>query len=80
MIPFEKAWPYDIFMGDLYVSSCPFCEAENVLLPVRPIELQDIRDGMKRLLVFPCCHNKVTLVDVDQDYLLTNKVLRPKVK
>jgi hypothetical protein len=78
MIPFEKAWPYDILMGDLYVSSCPFCQAENVLLPVKPAELQDIQDGMKRLLVFPCCHNKVTLVDADRDYLLTDRVLRQK--
>lgn len=52
MIPFEKAWPYDIIMGDLYVSSCPFCQAENVLLPVKPEELQDIQGGTKRLLVF----------------------------
>ncbi|WP_424767128.1 hypothetical protein [Paenibacillus sp. sgz302251] len=76
MIPFERAWPYDIVMGDLYVASCPFCETENVLLPVRPSELQDIRDGMKRLLVFPCCYNKVTILDADQDYLLTDRTLR----
>jgi hypothetical protein len=76
MIPFEKSWPYDIIMGDLYAPSCPFCNADNVLLPVRPAELQDIRDGMKRLLVFPCCYNKVTIVDADRDYLLTDHVLR----
>lgn len=76
MIPFEKTWPYDIIRGDLYVSSCPYCDADNVLLPVRPSEFKDIQDGMKRLLVFPCCHNKVTIIDVDQDYLLTDRVLR----
>ncbi|MBD2867784.1 hypothetical protein [Paenibacillus arenilitoris] len=76
MIPFEKAWPYDVVMGDLYVPACPFCGADNVLLPVRPDELPDIRDGMKRLLVFPCCRNKVTIVDADRDYLLTDRVLR----
>ncbi|MGG1635115.1 hypothetical protein MHH56_07320 [Paenibacillus sp. FSL K6-3182] len=80
MIPFEKAWPYDIIMGDLYVSSCPFCQAENVLLPVKPEELQDIQGGTKRLLVFPCCHNKVTIVDADRDYLLTNRVLKKALR
>ncbi len=79
MIPFEKAWPYDIIMGDLYVSSCPFCHADNVLLPVKPAEIQDIQEGMKRLLVFPCCRNKVTIVDADRDYLLTDRVLRKKI-
>jgi hypothetical protein len=78
MIPFERAWPYDIIMGDLYVPSCPFCHTDNVLLPVKPAELPEIRDGLKRLLVFPCCHNKVTLIDSDGDYLLTNRVLRHK--
>jgi len=80
MIPFEKAWPYDIIMGDLYVSSCPFCQAENVLLPVKPAELQDIQGGTKRLLVFPCCHNKVTIVDADRDYLLTDRVLKKALR
>ncbi|NIK76311.1 hypothetical protein FHS15_001418 [Paenibacillus castaneae] len=80
MIPFEKAWPYDILMGDLYVTSCPFCEADNVLLPVRPSELKDIQEGTKRLCVFPCCHNKVTIVDADRDYLLTDRILRKKIR
>ncbi|MCA0757396.1 hypothetical protein KP806_20260 [Paenibacillus sp. N4] len=76
MIPFEKAWPYDIVMGDLYVASCPFCKTENVLLPLSPSELEEIKGGMKRLLVFPCCYNKVTILDSDRDYFLTDRVLR----
>lgn len=72
MIPLENTWPYEFVMGDIYVSECPFCDAENVLIPLRPTELQNIRDGKKRLLVFPCCHNKVTIIDADQDYLLTD--------
>ncbi|QHW33207.1 hypothetical protein GZH47_22080 [Paenibacillus rhizovicinus] len=76
MIPFERTLPYDIIMKDVYVPSCPFCSKDNVLLPLRPRELSDIHTGKKRLLVFPCCHNRVTVVDVDQDYLLTDTVLR----
>lgn len=76
MIPFERAWPYDIIMKDIYVQDCPFCRQNNVLLPLRPRELDDIRSGKKRLLVFPCCHSRVTILDADQDYLLTDTVLR----
>lgn len=54
-------------MGDLYVSECPFCKAENVLLLLRPKELSHIRDGKKRLLVMPCCHGRMTIIDADQD-------------
>ncbi|NBD27672.1 hypothetical protein [Paenibacillus glycinis] len=76
MIPFERTWPYDIIMKDVYVASCPFCGKDNVLLPLRPRELSDIHDGKKKLLVFPCCRNRLTVVDTDQDYLLTDTVLR----
>lgn len=72
MIPLENTWPYEIMMGDIYVSECPFCDAENVLIPLKPSELPIIRDGKKRLLVFPCCHSKITIIDADQDYLLTD--------
>lgn len=76
MIPFENTWPYDIFRSDLYVQRCPFCGAENVLLPLKPEELAAIRSGRKRLLVFPCCHGRVTIVDADRDYLLADRPLR----
>jgi hypothetical protein len=76
MIPFQNTWPYEIVKNDVYVSQCPFCSAENVLLPLRKHELNDIHEGRKKLLVFPCCHNKITLIDVDLDYLLASKPLR----
>ncbi|CAM3050725.1 hypothetical protein PASE110613_14290 [Paenibacillus sediminis] len=76
MIPFERSWPYDVIAGDVYVQKCPFCEQENVLLPMKPHELQSVREGKKKLLVFPCCHNKVTVLNSDSDYILTDQVLR----
>ena len=76
MIPFDKAWPYETIMGDIYASACPFCQSDNVLLPLKPVELKDIQDGKKKLLVFPCCHSKVTVLDADRDYLLTDTKLR----
>lgn len=76
MIPFEKALPYDILMGDVYVQECPFCQKEHILLPLKPRDIVLVHEGKKKLLVFPCCHNKVTLLDSDQDYLLTDTVIR----
>jgi hypothetical protein len=76
MIPFDRTWPYDIIRGDVYVSDCPFCDASNVLVPLKPSEMPDIRDGKKKLLVFPCCHGRVTVLNVDGDYLLTDQKLR----
>ncbi|QAY66787.1 hypothetical protein [Paenibacillus protaetiae] len=79
MIPFERTWPYDIIMNDIYAPSCPFCGQDNVLLPIRPEEIEDIHHGKKKLLVFPCCHSRITVVDMDSDYILAAQRLRAKV-
>lgn len=76
MIPFEKTLPYDIIMGDVYVQECPFCRKNNVLLPIKPKDIASAREGKRKLLVFPCCGNKVTIMDSDADYLLTDTRLR----
>jgi hypothetical protein len=47
-----------------------------VLLPLKPRELKTIHEGKKKLLVFPCCGNKLHVLDCDNDYLLTDKVVR----
>ncbi|RCX19632.1 hypothetical protein DFP94_10483 [Fontibacillus phaseoli] len=76
MIPFEKTLPYDIIMGDVYVQECPFCGKNNILLPIKPRDITNAHEGIKKLLVFPCCGNKVTILDSDADYLLTDTTLR----
>lgn len=78
MIPFSHTWPYETMNGQLYVQDCPFCGQGPVLLPMKAKELDDIR-GMrkKRLVVLPCCHTALTVVDADRDYLLASKPLRP---
>lgn len=76
MIPFSNTLPYELIMGDVYVDECPFCQAEHVLLPLKPNEFKLIQDGKKKLLIFPCCNNKVTVLDVDMDYLLCDQRLR----
>jgi hypothetical protein len=76
MVPFENTWPYDLIKDDVYVLECPFCSESNVLLPLKRADLPEISRGVKRLLVFPCCRNRIVLVDVDRDYLLANQPLR----
>lgn len=76
MIPFERTWPYETIGSDVYVSVCPFCGKENVMLPLKKQDLDTIRGGRKRLIVFPCCHDKMTAVDADRDYLLADRPLR----
>lgn len=76
MIPFSHTWPYEMIMNDVYVNECPFCAERNVLIPLRPKELDSIHHGKKKLLVFPCCHHKITVIDTDRDYLLASQPLR----
>ncbi|MHA0858147.1 hypothetical protein [Paenibacillus sp. CMAA1364] len=76
MIPFQNTVPYDNIMGDIYVPTCPFCAQNNVLVPMKPEELQIIHEGKKKLLVFPCCNNKTNIIDTDVDYLLSDQSIR----
>jgi hypothetical protein len=76
MIPFENTWPYETIGEDIYVSECPYCGKENVLLPLRKKELAPISEGKKKLLIFPCCHGRMTVVDADRDYLLASAKVR----
>ncbi|WP_248928095.1 hypothetical protein [Paenibacillus hamazuiensis] len=76
MIPFENTWPYELIQNDVYVSACPFCDKENVLLPLKKKDLHTIHEGAKRWLVLPCCRNRLFVIDTDGDYLLANQILR----
>lgn len=76
MIPFENTVPYETIGTDIYLSECPFCGRSNVHLKLRTTDLPSIREGRKRLLVFPCCHEKITAIDADRDYLLAERPVR----
>jgi len=77
MIPFRNSWPYDKIGNDVYVQECPFCRSNNVLLPIKAGDVASLYGGARKLtLVFPCCYNKLRLVDADGDYLLANRPLR----
>ena len=47
MIPFRNTWPYETVRNDVYVSECPYCSAENVLIPLRKQELHFIHEFAK---------------------------------
>lgn len=76
MFPFENTWPYERIGQDVYFQTCPFCQAANILLPLRAKDLSDLQEGTKKLLVLPCCRNKLTLTGADHDYLLASLSLR----
>ncbi|MDF2717325.1 MAG: hypothetical protein K0R28_4250 [Paenibacillus sp.] len=76
MIPFENTLPYETIGKDVYLIECPYCGERNVLLPLRTADLTPIREGRKRLIVFPCCREKMTAVDADRDYLLGDRPIR----
>ena len=77
MIPFDHCLPYDLVMNDVYVSECPFCNRANVLLPLKPSDVRELRGGVrKRAVLFPCCSTRLQLIDADRDYLLADRPLR----
>jgi hypothetical protein len=76
MIPFENTLPYDVIINDYYVQQCPFCYSEQILLPLKKKEIPDIQNGKKKHLVFPCCYAKLTIVDMDDDYMLADSTVR----
>lgn len=63
-------------MGDVYFLSCPICGSDNVRLPFKPEDVKEVREGVKKLLVLPCCHESFKIVDSDSDYLLADRPLR----
>lgn len=76
MIPFENTLPYETIGKHLYLTECPYCGERTVLLPLRTTDLASIREGRKRLIVFPCCREKMTAIDADRDYLLGDRPIR----
>jgi hypothetical protein len=78
MIPFRNSLPYDIIMKDVYIPECPCCGSSQILLPIKPEDVKNLRESVYRKLavVFPCCHTRIQLVDADYDYLLADRPLR----
>jgi len=76
MYYFEYTWPYEKVFEDIYVDNCPFCKADSVLLPLKVKDLKKVQIGIKKLVVMPCCHQNMTIMEVDDDYLYLNQKVR----
>jgi hypothetical protein len=73
---FHFTWPYERVMGDNYIEVCPFCKAEGVLIHMKKEAVENAYEGFKTHVVMPCCHENLTIVQMDDDYIWSDRPLR----
>ncbi|GAE27918.1 hypothetical protein JCM9140_4085 [Halalkalibacter wakoensis JCM 9140] len=76
VIPFVNSWPYERLYDDIYLQTCPFCGSENVLTNMKNKDFKRAEEGIKTILILPCCNGKLTILEADEDYFWTDKQLR----
>jgi hypothetical protein len=76
VISFRHSWPYERVMKDIYLNECPYCHSHNVLTSLDEDDMENAFEGIKTALVMPCCHNRMTIVKADEDYLWADELLR----
>lgn len=76
MFDFNHTWPYEKVMDDLYFNECPFCHASSVLIHIKKEALEAAFEGVKTHIVMPCCHEKIVILDIDNDYIWSDRRLR----
>ena len=76
MYEFSHSWPFEWVMDDLYVEECPFCGERSVLLTVKKENIKLAQEGFKTHAVMPCCHEKLIIVNMDDDYIWSDRPLR----
>lgn len=76
MSDFSHSWPYDLMQGDLFFHECPFCHETSVLVPTNKEKMDLAKEGFKTHAVMPCCHEKLTILSIDDDYIWADRVLR----
>ncbi|NEU30068.1 hypothetical protein GN156_04650 [bacterium LRH843] len=76
VIPFINTWPYERQFNDIYLHACPFCQQENVLTDMKKSDFNKALEGIKVNLNLPCCHERLTIIEADQDYFWTDRPLR----
>lgn len=76
MIPFENTWPYERSGKDIYIGECPYCRTENVLTHMKEADLIRAKEHIKTLLIMPCCLEKMTILEADDDYFWSDERLR----
>ncbi|WP_059105856.1 hypothetical protein [Shouchella shacheensis] len=76
VLPFSHTWPYDVQGKDIYFESCPFCGTDHVLTHMKMRDLKLAKEHRKVNLVMPCCHEVMTILEADNDYMWANRPLR----
>ena len=76
MSSFSRSWPYDWMQGDLFFHECPFCGASSVLIATDREKMGLAKEGFKTHVVMPCCHEKLTILSMDEDYIWSDRELR----
>ncbi|SDH62682.1 hypothetical protein SAMN05192534_10874 [Alteribacillus persepolensis] len=78
LIPFENTWPYEKLGNDIYIEKCPYCSEDHVLTDLKVDDVEEMKDEVKKLLVMPCCHANMTIIQADDDYFWTTEPLRKR--
>ncbi|MFD2617915.1 hypothetical protein [Terrilactibacillus laevilacticus] len=73
---FSHTWPYEKIKDDYYFTECPFCHTENVYLHLSKAAANQAAEGIKTHVIMPCCHEKIVIVEMDQDYIWSDQALR----
>lgn len=80
MYKFENTWPFDVIMGDVYFHTCPYCGEEDILLPLSKADFKKGKEEVKVHAIMPCCHSKMTILKIDDDYFWSDEILRRGTK
>ncbi|MCM3381372.1 MULTISPECIES: hypothetical protein [Shouchella] len=75
-LPFSHTWPYEQQGKDFYIETCPYCQTEHVLTPLKEKDVAQAKESFKVRLVMPCCHKVMTIVEADDDYFWADEPLR----
>ncbi|MFC7394296.1 hypothetical protein [Scopulibacillus cellulosilyticus] len=76
MYNFHHTWPYENVMGEIYLNECPFCHKSSVLIHMKKDDFEKALDEVKTHVVLPCCHEKLVILKMDDDYIWSDRPLR----
>ncbi|WKB35129.1 hypothetical protein QS257_15720 [Terrilactibacillus sp. S3-3] len=76
MDDFHHTWPYERVMNDLYFEECPFCHASPVMISIKKEAIKGAFEGIKTEIIMPCCHEKIAVTGMDNDYIWADRPLR----
>ncbi|WP_088103967.1 hypothetical protein, partial [Halalkalibacter urbisdiaboli] len=57
VVPFQNTWPYEKQYNDIYLHQCPYCGSDQVLTHMKPRDLNRAKEGIKTILILPCCNS-----------------------